>query len=257
MRNILSKAIFLTAFTMPGYLSVLGQDTVTKYYDADWAETSKERAIYYAGFIKQSSHYKCNSYWVSGNRRKGRAIYPDTSLANPMDEAVTYYKNGNIEDSVIYDAGGKIKNAYHYYDNKQLSAHYYMPEGSQQEVIEGFDETGKKIKNYVYAREAEFKGGDKAWTAYLQKNISKDFFNTKGDSEISVTLTVQFIIDENGYVMRPKIMKSSGMKNVDRDAITVISASPQWKNAMQYNKPVKAYRLQPLTYVLPPPKKVK
>jgi hypothetical protein len=42
---------------------------------------------------------------------------------------------------------------------------------------------------------------------------------------------------------------------VDNDALRVIADSPTWKNAIQFNQPVKAYRLQPFTYILTPEKK--
>lgn len=66
---------------------------------------------------------------------------------------------------------------------------------------------------------------------------------------------MQFIIDENGDVVAPKIRQSSGYKNLDNEALQIIADSPSWKNAIQYNRPVKAYRLQPFIYILRPGKK--
>ena len=251
MRNTsyLSK-ILLTASLFTAYSHINAQDAIIKYYDADWAVTSKEKAVYYNEYIKEGSNYKCISYWVKTNIIQGRAVFPDTVTKKPIGVAVSYYKNGNLEDSVEYDNTGNTKDAYHYYENKQLAAHYYLPANQKEAVIEGFDENGKKIKNYVYAREAEFKGGDKAWRSYIQKNVSTDFYNVKGEGETRVTVLVQFVVDENGYAVRPKVLSSSGITAVDRDAVRVISNSPQWNNALLYNKPVKAYRIQPFTYVL-------
>ena len=246
---------FFTTFMMVAFIHGNAQDSIVKYYDADWAEASKERAVYYAEFVKDGGNYKCSSYWVRTNILRGRTVYPDTIMAKPIGQLLRYYKNGNPEDSVVYDLFGKEKDAYHYYENKQLAAHYFVPDGQQEGTVEGFDENGKKIKNYIYAREAEFKGGEKAWHSYIVKKVSKDFFNTKGDAEISVSVSVQFVVDENGYVIRPKVLKSSGINNIDRDALGVIGASPPWKNAVLYNKPVKAYRVQPFTYILIPLKK--
>ena len=77
----------------------------------------------------------------------------------------------------------------------------------------------------------------------------------KGEKEVTANVQIQFIIDENGYVIMPKIRQSSGYKNVDADALRVISDSPAWKNAIQFNKPVKAFRVQPFSYILLPQKK--
>lgn len=63
------------------------------------------------------------------------------------------------------------------------------------------------------------------------------------------------MIDIDGSVINPKVIKSSGLKYVDADALNVISSSPQWDCAMQYNKPVRAFRMQPFSYLLSPLKK--
>jgi antitoxin component YwqK of YwqJK toxin-antitoxin module len=228
---------------------------IKKYYDADWAVTSADRAIYYTEFVKEGDAYRSTSYWTRGNAVRGRALFPDTIMAMPVGWEVHYYKKGNIEDSVYYEDKGVVTDAYFYHPNKQLGMHYSVGANQKEGVTEGYDETGKKIKNYVYSKEAEFKGGDKAWNSFLLKNTSKDFFNTKTEEEITVKVQIQFIVDESGFVTRPKVKESSGMKNIDSDALRVISTSPQWKNALLYNNPVKAYRIQPFIYKLSPPKK--
>jgi TonB family protein len=131
---------------------------------------------------------------------------------------------------------------------------YYLPDDKKEAVTEGYDESGKRIKNYIFEKEAEFKGGLKAWVSYIKKNSAKDL-TVKADEQVTATVVVEFIIDESGYVIAPKIRKSSGYKSVDNDALHVIADSPTWKNAIQFNQPVKAYRLQPFTYILLPQKK--
>ena len=228
------------------------QDPVVKYYDADGSESTKEKATYYAEFLQGDNSYKCNTFWIRSGALRSRTAYSDSTMKKATGLQVVYFKNGNVEDSGFYDNDGNLKSAWHFYENKQLAMHYENNNGA---VTEGFDETGKKIKNYIFEKEAEFKGGDKAWHSYILKHVSKDFPMIKTDVELTVHVEIQFIVDGDGYVTRPKVVKSSGYRYVDMDALNVIASSPQWKNAVQYNKPVKAYRLQPFTYVLPPSKK--
>ena len=162
------------------------QTSIVKYYDADWIETAKEQAIYFAEFLKEASGYKCTTYWINSNKVRGISTYPDTVMKNPIGLQRLYYKNGNLEDSSFYDANGTLKSNYHYFDNKKLAAHFYLPENKKEPIIEGFDEAGNKLKDYVYAREAGFKGGASGWQAYLLKNISKDFYNVKDDSPLNL-----------------------------------------------------------------------
>lgn len=247
MKLLISSLLSIASFT------VTAQTKITKYYDDNWMETHNEKAALYAEFIKVGENYNCTSYWANTGKVKGKSTYADTVMQFPIGLQVLYFKNGQAEDSSFYE-GKDLKYSYHYFPNRQLAAHYYLPDNKKGGIIEGYDESGKKIKNYIFQKEAEFKGGPKAWASYLSKHATKDLF-AKGNREEAVTVQVQFIIDENGDVVVPKIRKSSGYKNVDNDALQIIADSPSWKNAIQYNRPVKAYRMQPLIYTLRPEKK--
>lgn len=185
---------------------------------------------------------------------RGKSTYADTILQNPIGMQVLYSRKGALEDSAFY-ADGKAKYLFHYYPNKQLSMHYYLPENGKEGVIEGYDEDGKKIKNYVFEKEAEFKGGQKAWQSYIAKNASKDLSVKGEDGATTAIVQIQFIVDEEGNVSTAKVLKSSGYKEIDKDALRAINESPLWNSAVQYNRPVKAYRVQPVTYSLTDKKK--
>jgi protein TonB len=246
------KIVFIITFCFSFLLNAAAQK-ITKYYDKDWAETSPDKAVYYAEFVKQGGVYKCTSYFAGTKVVRGRSTYPDTTMANPVGSQTLYTKRGKVEDSIYY-ADGKAVQLYHYYPNGKLAVHYYLPDNKKEGITEGYDEDGNKIKNYIAMREAEFKGGDKAWQAYLKKNIGKNL-DTKVEGEVKVQ--IEFVVDENGSVSKAKVLKSSGSKEVDNDALRVISESPEWHSAILYNQPVKAYRVQAITYDLAPIKKSK
>ena len=233
--------------------NVYAQTKITKYYDADWLETSKEKAAFYADFIKDGAAYNCTSYWINTKTVRGKSIFPDTLMQNAIGKQVLYFKNGHIADS-SFIKDKKTEYLFHYYPNGQLAMHLYMPVNSTEAVVEGFYEDGKRIKHNIFQKDAEFKGGAKAWQSYILKNAAKDL-TVKSDSALTAKVQVQFIIDENGDVITAKIFKSSGYRNVDSDALRVISDSPKWSSAILFNQPVKAYRIQPVEYPLQPQKK--
>ncbi|MDQ6762475.1 MAG: energy transducer TonB [Bacteroidota bacterium] len=245
---------FLITFLLTIFCLLCKSQTVVKYYDAAWASAPQDKAVYYVNFIKEGNLYKTNSYWIAGNILHGKSTYADTILQNPIGMQVLYSRKGLMEDSGFY-ADGKAKYLFHYYPNKQLAMHYYLPENGKDGVIEGYDEDGKKIKNYVFEKEAEFRGGQKAWQSYIAKNATKDLSLKGEDGATTATVQIQFIVDEEGNVSIAKVLKSSGYKEIDKDALRVINESPQWNSAVQYNKPVKAYRVQPITYSLTDKKK--
>ncbi|MEO6638487.1 MAG: TonB family protein [Ginsengibacter sp.] len=125
--------------------------------------------------------------------------------------------------------------------------HYYLPDNAKEGIVEGYDEDGKRIKNFVYQKEAEFRGGQKAWQTYITKSDIKDLA-VKGDSAYTASVQIQFIVDVDGNVSTVKILTSSGYKKIDQDALRVIRESPLWNTAIQFNKPVRAYRVQPFVY---------
>lgn len=223
---------------------------VTKYYDNNRNEVPADKAVYYTTFIKDGNVYQGTTYWKDNNAVKGKATYADTTLSSPDGTQVTYDRKGNLEDSIVYEEGA-IDFSYHYYPNGQVAVHSHMPFGKKEPEIEYFDENGKRIKDMIISREAEFKGGEDAWQAYLKKSTDKDLAGRKDKNGVVPGVEIEFTIDEQGQVTNPKITRSSGFKNVDKDALRVISDSPKWNPAVSYNQPVKAHKVQTVNYDIP------
>ena len=248
MRTIISIFVICFLFSLNS-----SAQKIIKYFDNNWEETTSNKAVYYAEFVKEEGIYKCTSHYSASNVVRGRSTFQDTIMINPIGLQTLYNKKGKIEDS-IYFSEGAAKNLYHYYPNGKLAVHYYFIDNKKDAVTEAFDEDGSKIKNYIVLKEAEFKGGEKAWLSYLKKNIGKDI-TVKDISNVQVQ--IEFIVDENGSVSKAKIFKSSGIKEIDQDALRVISESPEWNSAIMYNNPVKAFRIQPINYSFETEKKSK
>jgi protein TonB len=102
--------------------------------------------------------------------------------------------------------------------------------------------------NCFYEKEAAFPGGDKKWGQYLSNKLStarlpNDYYNGK----IYGVVWIQFIVDIDGSITDAKILQSAE-PSLDEIALTIIRGSPKWQHAVQYNRPVKAYRRQPITF---------
>jgi TonB family protein len=224
---------------------------ITQYYGINWNPTKKDSASFYADFVKDGEVYQCTSYYAATGRIYGRSVYSDTSFGFAKGTYVRYTENGTLEDSAYYEKLGSMVYGYHYHPNGKLAGKYFLPEGAKDPEMEGYDEKGKRIKNYIFFREAEFKGGNQKWITFLTKSLSTEF-TTKNKTEEYKTVVVEFIVDKSGNVVNTKVFESSGNSALDADAVRTIQSSPQWIPAIQYNKPVNAYRRQPVTYVLYP-----
>jgi Gram-negative bacterial TonB protein C-terminal len=245
----------ITIFFISFFLSTKGQSPIIKYYDNNWAPAEKEKAVYYATFTKEGDVYKCISYWIDSNIVAGKSTFKDTTMAHRIGRQVLYYKNGDVADSSMYTNDGYTIEKIAYYENRKLALHYSKPVNQEKETIEAYDRDGKRIKDYVYEREAEFPGGLKAWFSYLTKNAGT--FYTSEENIVSVKVKIQFVVNANGFTSKITVIESSGIKEVDNDAKRLIAQSPQWNNAIQFNRPVQAYRIMPITYELAPQKKKK
>lgn len=100
--------------------------------------------------------------------------------------------------------------------------------------------------NYMDEKEASFPGGAKAWEKYLLKSLEKS--RTANKSFTSGTVYVNFVIDSTGNVDEVFLRKSVEYI-IDEESIQIIRDSPKWIPAFQSGRHVKAYRIQPLTFI--------
>ncbi len=96
-------------------------------------------------------------------------------------------------------------------------------------------------------KEAEYPGGNEAWTKYVQKNIS----NKAPEADAPVgkyTAIIRFIVDKTGMVsdVQPETKFGYGM---EEEVERVVKNSGKWTPAMQNGKPLNAYRRQPITFL--------
>lgn len=97
--------------------------------------------------------------------------------------------------------------------------------------------------------EAAYPGGYVAWRNFLQTNLRADVGQKNGAPAGTYTALIQFIVDINGNVSDVKAVSKNGY-GMEEEAMRVISKSGKWTPAMQNKRYVKAYRKQPITFVL-------
>ena len=60
-------------------------------------------------------------------------------------------------------------------------------------------------------------------------------------------VVVSFVVNSDGELSEVGLRKSVEF-SLDYEAMRLIKESPKWEPALQMGKPVKAYRLQPITF---------
>src|SRR5688572_18075572 len=96
--------------------------------------------------------------------------------------------------------------------------------------------------------EASFPGGLDGWRKYLEQNLNPNV-PVENDAPIGIyTVVVQFIVDKTGAISDIKTLTNFGY-GMEQEVMRIMKKSPVWTPAMQNNRPVKAYRKQPVTFV--------
>jgi protein TonB len=97
--------------------------------------------------------------------------------------------------------------------------------------------------------EAGFPGGDSKWRQYLERNLNAQVAADNGAPEGTYTTVVQFVVDKEGNISDVRALTNHGY-GLEDEAMRVIKKGPKWTPAIQNGRNVKAYRKQPITFVV-------
>ena len=118
----------------------------------------------------------------------------------------------------------------------------------KQIVEEKKEEDENKIFDKVEI-DAAFPGGDAAWRRFLERNLNASTPSDNGASEGTYTVMVQFVVDKEGNISDVRALTNHGY-GMEEEAVKVIRKGPKWTPAIQNGRNVKAYRRQPITFVV-------
>jgi len=110
-----------------------------------------------------------------------------------------------------------------------------------------FSEDGQPLTDTANKdRQAEFKGGIKAWQTYLLKQLyfPSQWKFTQGTQAV---VFVNWVVDEQGAIQDAEVT-GSFHPDFDKVALQKIKNSPKWIPAIDHNREIKAYRRQPVTF---------
>ncbi|MBL0355668.1 MAG: energy transducer TonB [Chitinophagaceae bacterium] len=204
------------------------------------------------------------SYHINGMMRDS-TVY---DAERPMGTGLGWHANGVMSDSNVYNPDGSAVKV-DWFDNGQLSSAGRTVNNKQQGKWQYFSSNGNlcarelfdtgKLVSRVYFNEDGSAISDTAsrdreavckknWQLYLQNNL---YFpaNLKIVNSDQATVVVNFTIDEDGKI-KDAYVSSSFHFHIDQIALDVLKNGPGWIPAIDHNRKVKAYRRQPMTFVV-------
>ena len=93
----------------------------------------------------------------------------------------------------------------------------------------------------------EFPGGDLGLMKFIQKNVR--YPAIAKEYNITGKVYVSFIVDKQGNVTNVKIVRGVD-KNLDAEAVRVVSSLPKYKPGKQRGKPVRVMFTIPINFTL-------
>jgi len=204
------------------------------------------------GMMSDSANY-------TDGHRKGISLGWDEE-GNQVDSS-NFDGNGNgvvvkwYEDGTVYFAGRltndttKINRWTYYHHNGKLMATEDYVNGK---VIHCScsDEMGVQLDSSLCVeKEAHFPGADRNWINFLERNLNADVAVRNRAPEGTYTVMVQFVVDKEGHITDIKPLTKFGF-GMEEEVIRILKKSPQWVPAIQFGRNVKAYRKQPVTFMV-------
>ena len=100
----------------------------------------------------------------------------------------------------------------------------------------------------VVDKKPKFPGGMTSLQSYINRSLQYPQISRKNNSQGRVI--VRFIIDSNGTVISPQVIRSSGDFYLDMEAVRVIESMPKWKPGRIAAKPVRVKFALPINFRL-------
>ena len=245
------------------------------YKDADCKIAEGETSWYH-----ENKKLKSRCSYVNGNKDGLWITYHENGM---MNDSATYANgklkgiklgwedDGTPSDSSNWDGAGNGVEVNWYTDGMPRSAgrwvadtakdkrwKYFHPNGTvmatedydkgKRIAINCFDENGVALTaSACEENEASFPGGEKGWRKFLEKNLNGDVPVNNRVRDGIYTVLMQFVVEKDGSLsgLTAKTHHGFGM---EAEVMRLLKVSPKWIPARQFGRPVKAYRIQPVTF---------
>lgn len=196
--------------------------------------------------------------YVGGRLNGIRLRWQNSMLIDSMN----FDGNGNgievrwYEDGILASTGSWTSDT-----TKKGLWKYYHPNGkikATEEYIFGnrvscdcFDAAGNQLDSATCRinKKADFPGGLQGWARFLQRNLNNNTPILHNAPLGAYTVIMQFIIDTDGSLMDIKPLTRCGY-GMEEEVDRVLRKGPNWIPAEEFGTKVRAYRKQPVTFVV-------
>ena len=232
-----------TAFNKKSKVIKIGRYTNNKKTGA-WKKFSDDGKLIDSTVYKDGFIYGISLSWYPDGRPSDSAFFED----NGNGSSRGFWQDGKPREAGNF-ANGKKNGQWVYYHKNGSKCQEVKYEADSAISFICYDDKGNvQTINCIYEKDAEYIGGDKAWIKYLSNklsaaNLPPSYLNGSAYG----TIYIQFIVGSDGKITEAKALNSISPE-LDAIALDIIRQAPRWQPAIQYNRNVKAYRKQPISF---------
>lgn len=218
--------------------------------DANWNPTPKRDSARYFIRRKEISDtcWQFDYYHLAGPLIRSEQYRADDGKE---PHGVWYYYDhlGRLDSSATYRHGKKNGDSYKYRESDTLEMRfkYVYQDDSLIDFVDARHPKAGTGGTDSVGQESEYPGGVQRWLRYLNKNLK--YPERAIDANIQGTVAVLFIVDKDGTVSQPLIVRSVEY-SLDDESLRVIIQSGKWTPAMKFGKEVRTYKRQPIVFGL-------
>ena len=97
-------------------------------------------------------------------------------------------------------------------------------------------------------KQPKFPGGTTSLQSYINRSLQYPQISLENGSQGRTV--VRFIINADGTVASPEVVRTSGDLNLDMEALRVVETMPKWKPGRIGKKKVRVYFVIPIVFIL-------
>ncbi|MDO9000600.1 energy transducer TonB [Sediminibacterium sp.] len=220
----------------------------TTWFDLDWKVSGKTNAQFYRVYKKTKNGFLVHDKYLNNQSQ----MVVEATAINPKlmknGHGIYFYSNGIKVEQGNYSDNNKIGDWVKYFNGgKDSSITRYKSDGSS-EVIRRSSE--QEIYTIVEVQ-AEFPGGISEMIKFIQNNLK--YPENARKLLLGGKAFLKFVVNEDGNINNTEIIKGTGNKEMDEEAIRVLKLMPKWKPASMKGENVKCYFNLPLSFSLTEP----
>jgi hypothetical protein len=174
---------------------------------------------------------------LNGKRTAAETISNKTVIA----KSVTIYPENDPQ--AISKFGDAAKKGVLVFEDAKIQEHY----GNTFQKTDTINPDNKIFEKVEV--EPSFPGGESEWKKYLERNLVGVNPAEKGAPNGTYTVYVQFVVDLEGKISNVRALTHIGYGMEDA-VINIIKKGPRWIPAIQNGHKVKAYKKQPVNFVV-------